>query len=124
MSITGGCIQVIMWNVGKTSADRSFEAIGEINQSGAIHLLQEVDNWPSSITRPGFDYVREADSQAGILIPFAFLPCFTFRAGTPKTASVLLDFVGLVAGYLADSWKTAEDYEITLLELTGALRLL
>ena len=114
MSITGGCIQVITWNAGKTSADRSFEAIGEINQSGAIHLLQEVDHWPLSIIRPGFDYVREADSQAGILIPVSFLPSITFRTGTPKTASILLGNVGFVAGYLADSWKSLEDYELSL----------
>ena len=114
MSIPGGCIQVITWNAGKTSADRSFEAIGEINQSGAIHLLQEVDNWPLSIIRPGFDYVREADSQAGILIPVSFLPSITFRTGTPKTASILLGNVGFVAGYLADSWKSLEDYELSL----------
>ena len=115
----GVSMGVLSWNTNRVNFERLRENIMpdlvcELGRK--VLMLQEVGSWPEDPAKEGWHILHAEFSAAALAVPLMYGEQIWWRGSSDCTCSVLLGPVGIMSGYLADSGKSMEAYEHTILE--------
>ena len=126
---------VTSWNANRINGDKLEDAIDELQQAMGkrIILMQEVARLPVDPSIEGWKVLHGDSCAAAIAVPCELSSEIRWRLNSDITSSALIGELGVMSAYFADSGKSAEEFEksvmTTRLELrklraAGATRLL
>ena len=85
-------------------------------------MLQEVASWPRNPAIEGWQIFHEEFSTAAMVLPSSLGASVRCSGGSDNTSSVLLEELGVMSAYLADSGKSIEEYDYSIREVRGELQ--
>ena len=85
-------------------------------------MLHEVASWPSVPAIRGWKVFHESGSAAAVLVPAELACNVRFQRNSEVTSSVLMGKLGFISAYFADTGKSMDDFEKSVLIVRMAIR--
>ena len=85
-------------------------------------MLHEVASWPSVPAIRGWKVFHESGSAAAVLVPAELACNVRFQRNSEVTSSVLMGKLGFISAYFADTGKSMDDFEKSVLIVRMEIR--
>eukprot|EP00973_Karenia_brevis_P023327 3211838-Karenia_brevis.AAC.1 len=112
------------WNANRIPGDKLAEMMDELVASlgRRIICLQEVRSLPEAPAVEGWLVFHGEGCAAAVAVPRELSNEIRWRHNSDLTSSVLIGELGVMSAYFADSGKSMEEFEKSILMATSELR--
>jgi hypothetical protein len=112
------------WNANRINGDKLEDVIDELQRAMGkrIVLMQEVARLPVDPSIEGWTVLHGESCAAAIAVPRELTPEIRWRRNSDVTSSVLLGELGVMSAYFADSGKSMEEFEKSVMTARYELR--
>ena len=117
-------VGVASWNANRINGDKLEDAIDELQKAvgKSIIMMQEVARLPVDPSIEGWTVLHGDSCAAAIAIPHELSPEIRWKHNSDITSSALIGELGVVSAYFADSGKTQEEFEKSMMITKSELK--
>ena len=115
---------VVSWNTNRLNFDRLTQVLTELVRVTGLHVyaFQDILSWPVDPCVAGWTVLHADGCASALLIPSCYEHLIRWQHNSERTSSVLLGDLGVISAYLADSGKSMDEFENSIIMSSSEIR--